>query len=261
MAPVEFDEGIAKQLEALYRTGDVVRRRRLVVEALAPVPGARILDVGCGPGFFLTDLLDHVGAGGSVVGVDSSPQMLEVARRRCVGHRNAALLDVLATALPFADAAFDAAVCVQVLEYVPDIASALVEFRRVLRPGGRLVIWDVDWSTVSWHSDQPERMVRVLRAWDDHLVHPSLPRTLAASLRTAGFKDVGCDGHAFVAAEGTADKYGGAAIRAIKAFVPDHAGVTEEEARAWAVEQRELDEHGRFYFACIQCCFMAVAED
>ena len=40
----------------------------------------------------------------------------------------------------------------QVLEYVSDPAAALADLHRALRPGGRLVVWDVDWSTVSWHS-------------------------------------------------------------------------------------------------------------
>jgi ubiquinone/menaquinone biosynthesis C-methylase UbiE len=258
--PVEFDEAIATQLEALYRTGDVVRRRRLVAEALAPVEGETILDVGCGPAFFITDLLDRVGSSGSLFGADTSPQMLEVARRRCAGHSNVTLIDGSAISLPFEDRSFDAAVCVQVLEYVPEIAVALRELRRVLRPGGRAVIWDVDWSTTSWYSDEPDRMARVLRAWDEHLVHPALPRTLAASLSSAGFGSVTCDGHAFVTTKSSADTYGGAAVRMVRGFAPGHGGVTEDEARAWAAEQRELDDQGRFYFACIQCCFTAVAD-
>jgi SAM-dependent methyltransferase len=47
---------------------------------------------------------------------------------------------------------FDRALSVQVLEYVSDPAAALADLHRALRPGGRLVVWDVDWSTVSWHS-------------------------------------------------------------------------------------------------------------
>jgi len=256
---MEFDETIAVRLEALYRTADVVRRRRLVREALALTTGDRVVDVGCGPAFLVTDMVGVLGAGGSVVGVDSSTQMLEVARRRCAEHSNVELLQGFATSLPLDDETFDAAACVQVLEYVPDIETAVAELRRVLRPGGRLVVWDVDWSTVSWHSDDPERMARVLRAWDEHLVHRSLPRTLAASLRVAGFADIACTGHAFVTLSSSAESYGGAAVGMVRGFVPGHSGITEAEAEAWATEQRELDAHGRFYFACIQCCFTAIA--
>ena len=118
------------------------------------------------------------------MGVDASPDMLAVAARRCAGHANVEFREGEATALPVEASDFDAALCVQVLEYVADPTTALAQMHRALRPGGRAVVWDIDWATVSWHSADPDRMARVLRAWDDHLTHPSLPRTLSAA--TAG---------------------------------------------------------------------------
>lgn len=52
----------------------------------------------------------------------------------------------------------------QVLEYVADVGAALAELHRVVRPGGRVVVWDVDWSTAFWHSANPTRMEGVLAA-------------------------------------------------------------------------------------------------
>lgn len=149
---------------------------------------------------------------------------------------------------------FDRALCVQVLEYVEDAAATLAEMHRALRPGGRVVIWDVDWATVSWHTEDPERMARMLAAWDEHLAHPSLPRTLSGSLRAAGFEDVRMDAHAFATAELTMESYGGAALPVIERYV---AGEGADEVEAWAGEQRELGERGEFYFACMQFCFSA----
>jgi SAM-dependent methyltransferase len=250
-----FDEETGKQLEALYRIGDAVRRRGLVRAALGARPGERILDVGCGPGFYCSELLEEVGADGSIVGLDSSPQMLALAARRCEGHDNVKFSEADATSLLVADASFDAAVCVQVLEYVPDVAAGLAELFRALRPGGRVVVWDVDWATVSWHSADPARMERVLVAWDEHLAHHSLPRTLAPAMRSAGFDQVEMEGHSFATADFDPDTYGAAAVPIIRSFVPGHKGVSKDEAKAWATEQRELGERGEFYFACTQLCF------
>ena len=129
------------------------------------------------------------------MGIDASPRH---ARRRGAPLRAATPTSTSgegeATALPVDAADFDAALCVQVLEYVADPTAALAQMHRALRPGGRVVVWDIDWATVSWHSADPERMARVLRAWDDHLTHPSLPRTLGARLRAAGFSQVGARG-------------------------------------------------------------------
>ena len=147
-----------------------------------------------------------------MTGVDASPQTLALARRRTEGHDNVELHLADATALPVPDGAFDAALSVQVLEYVADLDAALAELHRALRPGGRLVIWDVDWSTVSWHSADPARMARVLAAWDGHLADPCLPRTLAARLRAAGFTDVPAEGHTFATTELTPDAYGAAIV-------------------------------------------------
>jgi arsenite methyltransferase len=257
MSQLVFDDSLAAQLETLYRTRDVRRRRRLVREALAAAPGDRVLDVGCGPGFYVAELLDQVGPTGSVVGVDASPQTLALARRRTEGRGNVALHLADATALPVTDAGFDAALSVQVLEYVADLDAALGELHRALRPGGRLVVWDVDWATVSWHSDDPERMRRVLAAWDGHLADPSLPRTLTAALRAAGFTEVRGEGHTFASAELTPDAYGAAIVPLVQQYVAGRDGITEDEAAAWAAEQRELGERGEFFFACIQFCFTA----
>ena len=168
MSQLSFDADLLPRLEALYRTVEILRRRRIVRETLAAAPGERILDVGCGPGFYAADLLEDVGPSGSIVGVDRSPQMLGAARQRNEAKRNASFLEGEATAPPVEDGSFDAALCVQVLEYVPDTVAALTAMRRALRPGGRLLVWDVDWSTVSLHSTDPARTARVLEAWDGH---------------------------------------------------------------------------------------------
>jgi arsenite methyltransferase len=255
MTQLAFDEKLAEQMEVVYRSRDVLRRRRLVYEALGASKGERILDAGCGPGFYVAELLDQVGGDGSVVGVDRSPQMLAVAAHRCAGWPNVAFHEADVTSLPVEDESFDGAVCVQVLEYVTDVAVALREIHRALRPGGRAVVWDVDWATLSWYSREPERMERVLRAWDEHLAQPSLPRTLAPAMRAAGFEEVAMEGHAFATAEFSPDAYGSALLPLLADYVATVEGIGPDEARDWADEQRELAERDEFYFACAQFIF------
>jgi SAM-dependent methyltransferase len=253
MSQLVFDEDAARKIEALYLIGDALRRRRIVREALGATAGERVLDVGCGPGFYCVELLEDVGPTGSVVGVDTSAAMRALAAR----HENVELREGDATAVPVEDASFDAALSVQVQEYVGDVATGLAELHRALKPGGRVLVFDVDWATLSIHSGDGPRTERVLRAWDEHLAHPSLPRTLGPRLRAAGFEDVRASGHPFVTLAFDPDTYGGAILPFIGAFVPGRRGVGEEEAQAWIAEQRELGDRGEFYFAITQFCFTA----
>jgi arsenite methyltransferase len=257
MSQLTFDAAMLEQLEVLYRARDVLRRRRLVRDALALAPGERLLDLGCGPGFYVAEVLDDLGPEGSAVGVDSSPQMVAAAAQRSAGRDNVAFLQGDATALPVEDASFDAALSVQVLEYVADVPAALREIARALRVGGRVVLWDVDWSTVSIHSSDPARTERVMRAWDGHLTHPSLPRTLGAQLRSAGFEDVRAEGHTFTSTEVVPDAYGASIVPLIARYVAGRDDVPDGEAEAWEADLRALGERGEFFFACIQFCFAA----
>ena len=256
-AQLVFDEQAARRIDEIYLIGDAVRRRRIVREALAAAPGERILDVGCGPGFYCAELLENVGSSGTVVGVDSSPAMLTLAARRCAEHDNVEFREADATGLPVEDASFDAAISVQVQEYVPDLTAGLAELHRTVRSGGRVLVFDIDWATLSVHAEDRPLTDRVLRAWDEHLAHRSLPRTLAARLRAAGFRDVRMTAHPLATAAFDRDSYGAALIPFIGAFVAGRQEITEREAQAWVAEQRALGERGEFYFAVTQLCFTA----
>jgi arsenite methyltransferase len=258
MAQISFDESMVGRLEELYRKRDLLRRRQLVHEALGAQPGEHVLDAGCGPGFYVSELLEVVGPQGSVTGVDISADMLAVAAKRCEGYPGARFAEGEVTSLPVGDGEFDRALSVQVLEYVPDVDRALHELRRALRPGGRLVVWDVDWSTLSWHSSRSDLTERVVRAWDDHLTHPALPRTLAAQMRAAGFAEVEAVGHAFVAVDFSDETYAVATMGVIEQYVAGHPDVGAEAAAEWVAEQKALGERGELFAACIQFCFTGV---
>ena len=254
---LSFGRETGERLEQAYTTPDILRRRAIVYEALRPLPGQRILDAGCGPGFYVAELAEKVGPDGLVVGVDRSADMLRLAAARSAGRTNVEYRAGEAAALPVHDEEFDAAVSVQMLEYLTDVDVALAELYRALRPGGRLALWDIDWSTVSWHSDDPGRMQRVLDAWDLHLADPVLPRTLGARLSATGFEDVAADGYAFVSTNLSTEAYAGAIFPVFESYLLASPALVEGEATAWAAEQRELDERGEFFFTSVQFCFSA----
>ena len=103
--------------------------RRFLVSRLPP--GGHVLDVATGTGLVAEELVKH---GYRVTGLDQSPEMLEVARRR-FGSR-IELHEAPADALPFADASFDHLTVTYLLRYVDDPEATLAELARVVRPGG-----------------------------------------------------------------------------------------------------------------------------
>lgn len=109
----------------------------VMIAAAEVATGDHVLDVGCGTGVLTRELAQHIGDTGSATGLDLSESMLGVARERCP---DAVFKQGSATDLPFDDSSFDVVVSSFMLMFVPDPGKALSEMRRVLKPGGRLVV-------------------------------------------------------------------------------------------------------------------------
>ena len=110
--------------------------RPTVLELLGDVDGLRILDVGCGPGLYASEL---VARGASVLGLDQSPRMVALAQAR-VPVGAGFLVHDLSHPLELEDSSFDKAVMALVIHHLDDRVAVLREINRVLRPGGRLVV-------------------------------------------------------------------------------------------------------------------------
>jgi SAM-dependent methyltransferase len=110
--------------------------RPAMIGLAGEVNGRRILDAGCGSGPLSAALRER---GAIVTGFDSSPAMVELAERRLGGDVRLLVAD-LGEPLPFDNGAFDDVVVSLVLHYLPDWTAPLAELRRVLRPGGRLLL-------------------------------------------------------------------------------------------------------------------------
>jgi ubiquinone/menaquinone biosynthesis C-methylase UbiE len=100
----------------------------------------RVLDIATGTGLSAETALAVVGPTGHVAGIDISPAMVAKARERLGDAPNVALSVEDGEALPFPDESFDAVLCNLGLLFFPDPVRGLMEFRRVLRPGGRVAV-------------------------------------------------------------------------------------------------------------------------
>jgi len=216
-----------------------------------------VLDIGCGPGFVTEELARAVGPSGSVQALDNSESSIAMARHRCERFSNTQFQLAQATELPYPNQTFDLAVSTQVYEYVPEIGGALAELHRVLRPGGRAAIIDTDWHSIVWHSAHAERMARVLKAWDEHLAHPVLPRILIPLLRAAGFSVTACKAISYLDTQYKPEGYSYNMTRTIQRFVRDRNGITKEESEAWGAELRELAQTGAYFFNLNRYLFVA----
>lgn len=110
--------------------------RPAILELAGDVAGRRILDAGCGSGPIFADLRDR---GAIMTGFDSSAKMVELARKR-LGPDAALRVADLGEPLPYPDGAFDDVISALVLHYLEDWSAPLAEIRRVLKPGGRLIL-------------------------------------------------------------------------------------------------------------------------
>jgi ubiquinone/menaquinone biosynthesis C-methylase UbiE len=103
-------------------------------------PGERVLDVACGTGIVARLAAQQVGPNGAVAGVDLNPGMLEIARSNAPTNMSITWHQGSAEDMPLPDEAFDVVLCQLGLEFMPDKLAALAEMRRVLVPGGRLIL-------------------------------------------------------------------------------------------------------------------------
>src|SRR5688572_11785909 len=131
-----------KKLDLLLdKVGDIAlkRRARRIIEGLDPKPNERILDVGCGDGFYL-HLLSNLGIPLKLYGSDFDQNALKSAKIVLKNYRITLKPGDLMKKLPFNDNYFDKIVMSEVVEHLPQDVKGLKEVKRVLKPGGTVCI-------------------------------------------------------------------------------------------------------------------------
>ena len=184
---------LAETLEVRGRTPAQVRLRRRFLRFVPVRAGQRVLEIGCGTGVVLRDVMALAGRRGEVTGLDVSRTMLARARRLARGIAGAPLRLRQGDGheLPFASGRFDVSLAITVILHVADPLRVVKELARVTRVGGRVGVQDQDFGLVgAAHPD---------RALTDHILdgvaariyeEPYSGRRLPALLREAGLEQV-----------------------------------------------------------------------
>jgi len=248
MSLLTFTDDMARLAGTLAQCHDMVIRRSTVVAALHLRTGERVLDVGCGRGFYAYEAAQCVGPTGRVCAIDISPDQITAARARCAELAWVECQSADAVTLPYEDTAFDVVYGTQVFEYIASLDMALREVQRVLRPGGRCAILATDWRTAVWHSRHPDRMQRVMTAWAAHTHTRDLPSILGVQLRQAGLEPLRQTPVPILNRSYHGHSFSYWIARMMRAFVVGRQAVTGEEAEAWLQEFDALEQQGAFFF-------------
>ena len=207
---------------------DIVRRRERSYDLLRLQSGQRAIDVGCGLGKAACDMASRTAPEGQAIGFDLSAAMIAEARRR------AAALGVAATfqeasveALPVESGTVHAYRAERLYQHVPNVAMALIEARRVLAPGGQIVLVDQDWDVAVLDADDLEVSREIHRVFCNSLVQGTIGRRFRRLLLDAGFVEV--DVQAETVTSANADEYG---------FMVD---LLDKAARASGIDGKRLD--------------------
>jgi len=226
---------LAGRLELRAKSPAEVEARQAYLDLLGVQAGECVLDVGCGSGAVTRDIARRVGPAGRVVGVDPSPQFLVVARELADAAGLGSGLEFCegsALHLPFPTGSFDVALAVTVLVHTPGGESAVAEMARVVRPGGRVGVFDLDTDmTTVTHPDRALTRRIVAAASDSSAVDGWLSRRLPSLFTRAGLEDVRVRG--FFPLETDPLGFYASMLERASEIALTAGAITEDERRGW----------------------------
>lgn len=208
--------------------------------------GTKAADIGCGTGDDALSIAGRVGESGMSVGFDISEAMLIEARKRHgAGRENLHFFAGAADALPVPAESFDAVRGDRVLTHVADVAAALKEMVRVLKPDGRLVISEPDMRGCWVASDHHAITDRVMQAIAASCRQPSIGRDLYHHFLDAGLDDVSLALRSVAIADPSAVERI-LKFRATVDTLVDEGALTEQDAELWLGEIEQRGRSNRF---------------
>jgi len=225
-------------LDALHRLPSVAAYKAGALELLRVQPGQRVLELGCGAGEDAARMAERVGPYGLCVGADLSATMVREARDRHASLR-LEFLRAECRRLPFREGAFDACRIDRVLHTLDDPRLALSEAVRVTRAGGRLVVSEPDWTTLTISPDE-DPLTRLIQGFCR--MGPPVARVggdLGALFETLPLAEM--ELHPFTGLVARLDQ-----ARRLSALDEVLAVVEPGAAAAWLRQMEVADAEGRF---------------
>ena len=255
---MEFIGEIATIQQRLAACHEMAARRHAVLQELAPRRGERVIEVGCGAGLLLRDIGLALGPHGLAAGVDVSADQIAVATKECAEVPAVKPMVCDIAKLDYPDSVFDAAVAVQVVEYIEDAPGALAELRRVLKPGGRFHCLATNWDSAFWHGPDEALTAEITDVWDSHAAWPNLPARLPPMLARAGFSHIRTLPVPIVNPNLHENTFAWWIARLMAAYAVER-GVAQARATEWlnALDAAEAD--GEFFFSSVPILTTAVA--
>jgi len=215
--------------------------KRLMLERIALAPGEAVLDVGCGPGTDVFDMVELVGPAGRLVGLDASEVMIAEARRRAQQLQAPITFKVGEVyALPFPDGAFDVCRTERLLEHIPDAGQALAEMVRVTRPGGRILVFDFDWDTLIIDHPDKETTRTIIMSYSDSIQNGWIGRQLPRLFKQQHLEVLSIDPVQVFVHYALAELFLGSHLTVLQTNGTLSAG----RAQKWWEHLQQADEHG-----------------
>ncbi|MHB1294034.1 MAG: methyltransferase domain-containing protein [Anaerolineae bacterium] len=231
---------------------DILAQWRYYLSLLDVAPGDAVLDVGCNTGETERLLLGEFPNIGQVTGLDYALARCRTAVERLVedgAPDSVAFVQGDGARLPFGDALFDRALCVETLEWLPEPVAALRELRRVLQPGGVALVIHTDFCTQAFAAQDRARSRRIIDAFSDSGPNGQIGRELYGLCRAAGFAEVEPLIYPLVNTTWGPDLYGYRVAHMMVEWLKEGCALPPDVLDDWLADLAAQSERNRYFYS------------